>query len=99
MAGDRGFRSDAIRAPWQHRRIFLSGRSPQGALSWFFVVFVRIGDSAAVAISSLVDRFSEPASLLVFFASFIFVFWLAWWLAVRIIDAQSRPCKLSRLGK
>jgi lipopolysaccharide export LptBFGC system permease protein LptF len=51
-----------------------------------FVVFVIIGDSIAVAIASYVERFSEMASLLVFFALFIFVFWIAWKQAVRITE-------------
>ena len=51
-----------------------------------FAAFVIIGDSVAVAIATLVERFSEPASLMVFFALFIFVFWLGWTLAVRVTE-------------
>jgi hypothetical protein len=51
-----------------------------------FVVFVLVGDAAAVGISSLVERFSESASLLVFFALFVLVFWVGWLLAVRVTE-------------
>ena len=51
-----------------------------------FVVFVLVGDAAAVGVSSVVERFSEPASLMVFFALFILVFWVSWMLAVRVAE-------------
>ena len=51
-----------------------------------FVVFVLIGDAAAVGVSSVVERFSEPASLMVFFALFVLVFWISWMLAVRVTE-------------
>jgi hypothetical protein len=51
-----------------------------------FIVFVVIGDTAAVAIASVTERYSEPVSLLVFFALFILVFWLAWKLAVLVTE-------------
>ena len=51
-----------------------------------YVLFVVIGDAAAVGIASVVERFSEPASLLVFFALFILVFWVSWMLAVRVVE-------------
>lgn len=51
-----------------------------------YVVFVIIGDTAAVAIASMVEKFSEPASLMVFFALFIFVFWMAWKMAVYVAE-------------
>jgi predicted tellurium resistance membrane protein TerC len=57
-----------------------------------FIGFVLVGDAAAVGIATLVERFSEPASLLVFFALFVLVFWIGWMLAVRgdrtLPDAQ-----------
>jgi hypothetical protein len=37
-------------------------------------------------VASLVERFSEPASLLVFFALFILVFWAGWIAAVRVTE-------------
>jgi hypothetical protein len=43
-----------------------------------YAVLVILGDGIAVAISSQFERISEPASLLVFFALFVLVFWLAW---------------------
>ena len=51
-----------------------------------YVAFVIIGDSVAVAVATLIERYSEPASLLVFFALFILVFWIGWWLAVRVTE-------------
>jgi hypothetical protein len=51
-----------------------------------YVLFVVIGDAAAVTIATMVERFSEPVSLMVFFALFILVFWLAWVLAVRVTE-------------
>jgi hypothetical protein len=51
-----------------------------------FALFVLIGDSVAVGISSIVERFSETASLFVFLALFILVFWIAWVCAVRVAE-------------
>jgi len=51
-----------------------------------FVGFVVLGDSLAVGIATIVERFSHSASLLVFFALFILVFWLAWTMAVRVTE-------------
>ena len=51
-----------------------------------YIVFVLIGDAAAVAISYMFERVSNTASLMVFFALFIFVFWAAWQLAVRVTE-------------
>jgi len=51
-----------------------------------FVVFVAVGDALAVGICSIVERFSENASLLAFMAMFALVFVVAWQLAVRITE-------------
>jgi hypothetical protein len=51
-----------------------------------FIVFVLIGDTIAVGISALVERFSNSASLLVFFALFAVVFWVAWKAAVFVTE-------------
>ena len=51
-----------------------------------YVVFVLIGDAIAVGIATMFERISEPASLLVFFALFILVFWLSWVAAVRVTE-------------
>ena len=61
-----------------------------------FVAFVVVGDGIAVAIASLVERFSEPASLMVFFALFILVFWLGWMLAVRVTERYFVAAELNR---
>jgi lipopolysaccharide export LptBFGC system permease protein LptF len=47
-----------------------------------FTVFVIIGDTAAVYISYLFERVSNFTSLMVFFALFALVFYVAWKLAV-----------------
>ena len=51
-----------------------------------FVVFVLIGDTAAVYISYLFERVSNFTSLMVFFALFMLVFYVAWKLAVRVTE-------------
>ena len=51
-----------------------------------FIAFVIVGDTVAVSIASLAERISEPVSLMVFFAGFIFVFGLAWKLAVAVTE-------------
>jgi hypothetical protein len=51
-----------------------------------FLVFVVIGDAIAVGISSIVEQFSQPASLLVFLGLFVLVFWIGWILAVRVTE-------------
>ena len=51
-----------------------------------FVAFVLIGDTIAVTISRLVEQISESASLLVFFALFVSVFYLAWQAAVYVTE-------------
>jgi lipopolysaccharide export LptBFGC system permease protein LptF len=51
-----------------------------------FVVFVLIGDTAAVYISYLFERVSNFTSLMVFFALFALVFYVAWKLAVSVTE-------------
>jgi hypothetical protein len=51
-----------------------------------FVLFVLIGDAAAVGISYEFERVSNFVSLIVFFALFILVFGVAWHLAVRVTE-------------
>jgi hypothetical protein len=51
-----------------------------------FIAFVLIGDTMAVGIATMVERISEPASLLVFFILFVLVFWISWMLAVRVTE-------------
>jgi hypothetical protein len=51
-----------------------------------FVAFVLIGDAAAIGISYEAERISNSVSLIVFFALFVFVFWAAWQLAVRVTE-------------
>ena len=56
-----------------------------------FVAFVLVGDAAAVGLSSVVERFSESASLIVFFALFVGVFVVAWKLAVYVAERYLVP--------
>ena len=51
-----------------------------------FIGFVFVGDVAAVLIASLVEPISKFASLLVFLALFVAVFWVAWLLAVQVTE-------------
>ena len=51
-----------------------------------FTVFVIIGDTAAVYISYLFERVSNFTSLIVFFALFALVFYVAWKLAVAVTE-------------
>jgi len=51
-----------------------------------FVVFVLIGDTAAVSISYEFERISNSVSLMVFFALFVLVFGVAWKLAVFVTE-------------
>jgi hypothetical protein len=51
-----------------------------------YVVIVLIGNAAAVVIAGEVERFSQSASLMVFFVLFALIFWVGWILAVRITE-------------
>jgi hypothetical protein len=51
-----------------------------------FVVFVIVGDTAAVYISYLFEKVSNFTSLLVFLGLFILVFGVAWKLAVAVTE-------------
>ena len=51
-----------------------------------FAIFVVVGDALAIGISSIVERFSNTASLFVFLGLFILVFWVAWICAVRVTE-------------
>ena len=54
-----------------------------------FVAFVLVGDAAAVMISSLFERVSQFVSLMVFFGLFAGVFYVAWQLAVRVVERRA----------
>jgi hypothetical protein len=51
-----------------------------------FIAFVLIGDAMAVGIASIVEPYSEHASLMVFLGLFVLVFVVAWMLAVRVTE-------------
>jgi len=51
-----------------------------------FALFVVVGDALAIGISSIVERFSDTASLFVFLGLFILVFWISWVCAVRVTE-------------
>jgi 4-amino-4-deoxy-L-arabinose transferase-like glycosyltransferase len=51
-----------------------------------FVCFVIVGDGVAMGIAAFFERFSEHASLLVFLALFILVFWVSWKAAVHVTE-------------
>jgi hypothetical protein len=49
-----------------------------------YVVFVLVGETVAYGVGRTVEHWSATASLPAFLASFFFVFWAAWRLAVRV---------------
>ena len=51
-----------------------------------FLAFVLVGDAIAVGIATIVEQFSNTASLLVFLALFISVFIAAWHIAVYVTE-------------
>jgi hypothetical protein len=51
-----------------------------------FLAFVLVGDAIAVGIATIVEHFSNTASLLVFLALFISVFVAAWHAAVYVTE-------------
>jgi hypothetical protein len=55
-----------------------------------FLGLVIVGQAANVLIAMGVEQISEPVSLALFFAMFAGVFYLAWQLAVRIVDARAK---------
>jgi len=55
-----------------------------------YFVSVLVGQSISITLGLLVERyFSSHTGLLVFIASFFFMFWLAWQFAVRITAPKS----------
>jgi hypothetical protein len=75
------------RATWgSFGELFLSEKETSMAVILVYIALVIVGDAAAVAIATFVERFSEPVSLMVFFALFIFVFWIGWIMAVRVTE-------------
>ena len=63
-----------------------SGKGRTMSVILIFVAFVLVGDTAAVFISYLFERISNFTSLMVFFALFGLVFYLAWKLAVLVTE-------------
>ena len=51
-----------------------------------FILFVALGDVAAVGICTLVERISNSASLFAFLGLYVLVFIIAWKLAVSITE-------------
>ena len=51
-----------------------------------FIGFVIVGDTVAVGIASIVEHFSQMASLLVFLGLFVGVFVIAWHAAVYVTE-------------
>ena len=56
------------------------------AIVLVFAAFVFLGDAIAVGISSIVERYSQFASLIVFLGLFMVVFYIAWKLAVMVTE-------------
>jgi hypothetical protein len=57
-----------------------------------YLVCVLIGQAAVVGLALLTDRFYSPfASLILFFPLFFGMFWLAWWVSVRLTEPKATP--------
>jgi hypothetical protein len=65
-----------------------------------FLGVVVVGQAANVLIAIAVEQFSETISLGLFFAMFAAVFYVAWQIAVRVIDRRyGPPPSLGRAGR
>lgn len=51
-----------------------------------FVLFTAILDAIGVALCMVVERYSEPTSLIVFLGIFVVNFVIAWQIAVRVTE-------------
>jgi hypothetical protein len=60
-----------------------------------FIVLAVIGQAINVMIATQVDAYSEAASLAVFFALLVVVFYIAWKLAIRLTATaeERQPAK------
>jgi hypothetical protein len=56
------------------------------AIVLVFAAFVFIGDAIAVGISSIVERYSQFGSLIMFLGLFMLVFYIAWKLALMVTE-------------
>ena len=65
---------------------FSAGKEPAMSVILVFVLFVIMGDTAAVGVSYLFERVSNFVSLMVFLALFMLVFGVAWKLAVLVTE-------------
>jgi hypothetical protein len=63
-------------------------------LTAFFVTVV-IGDLIAIGIASIVERFSETISLMVFLVLFLGIIPFAWRIAVRVTEPKAAVTKPS----
>jgi hypothetical protein len=59
-----------------------------------FAITVVIGDLMAIGVCSIVERFSEMASLILFLILFAGVFPLAWRFAVHVTEPTGLPTRL-----
>jgi hypothetical protein len=55
-----------------------------------FIALAVVGQAVNVMIAMQLDRYSEAASLAVFFALLVTVFWTAWKLALRLTEPGER---------
>ena len=55
-----------------------------------FLGLVIVGQAANVLIAMGVEQFSETVSLALFFAMYAGVFYLAWQLALRIVEGRAK---------
>ena len=66
-------------------------------LLFAFLVFAVVGQAANIAICLTLERnYPRAATLAVFFALFLGVFWLSWRLAVRLSEPRAKAMDADR---
>ncbi len=62
-----------------------------------FIVFVFLTEAIAVGVASIVEKFSDSAGLMVFFALFLAALWVSWlaavWVTERYLARPANPRK------
>lgn len=55
----------------------------------YYIAFVIVGEFGAYLVGRTVEQWSPATSLPVFLSCFFVVFWLAWYLAVRLTEPKA----------
>jgi hypothetical protein len=94
-----GFQALSCQVATHLRGPGLAGRDRM-LLLVIFLGLTIVGQAANVLIAIAVEQFSETISLGLFFAMFAAVFYVAWQIAVRVIDRRyGPPPSLGRAGR